>query len=226
MAHASTPAQNCIFRTESRSFRHTDEVHNLDDPYLIPKLLNEPPAAGSTTCRFLAIPLNEPSLFSRNISQYGAIIYESRDRLIIRLHQKNLDLLDRVRQIWVSKYLAPYTECTITFDLTRPDQNSTIIIQCAVSVTDDVEASSTPKVSGNTSDVIVDKPPTMNDDSAAKQRLPRTAAYDKCDIPKTNQRVGNDDAITVSHFSLELPLITGIASRDIPSTIQRHSRTG
>ncbi|KAI0532360.1 hypothetical protein GGR58DRAFT_490604 [Xylaria digitata] len=107
-----------------------EDVYNLDDPYLIPKALSQQPrAAGTITCRFLAIPLNEPGSFFHNIAQYGQIIHESRDKLIMRVPAHMMDLLDRIRQIWVSKYLAPFTECRITFDLPKRDRMTTVIIQ-------------------------------------------------------------------------------------------------
>ncbi|KAF2969736.1 hypothetical protein GQX73_g3842 [Xylaria multiplex] len=107
-----------------------EDVYDLDDPYLIPKALSRPPkAAGIITCRFLAIPINEPGSFFHNIAQYGQIIHESRDKLIMRVPMHMMDLLDRIRQIWVSKYLAPFTECRITLDLPRRDRMTTVIIQ-------------------------------------------------------------------------------------------------
>ncbi|KAI1272668.1 hypothetical protein F5Y07DRAFT_379150 [Xylaria sp. FL0933] len=107
-----------------------EDVHDLDDPSLMEKILSQQPdAAGALTCRFSAIPLNEPSSFSTNISQYGHIIHESKDKLIMRVPRQNTDLINYVRQAWVSKYTTPFAECRITIDLPRRDGTTTIIIQ-------------------------------------------------------------------------------------------------
>ncbi|KAI0185520.1 hypothetical protein EV127DRAFT_441356 [Xylaria flabelliformis] len=114
------------------------DIYDLDDPYLVPKILSQQQQqnysskfARSITCRFLAIPLNEPYAFFHNIAQYGYIIHESRNKLIMRLPYHSLDLLNRVRQAWVSKYLTPFTECHITFDVPRqdPGRSTLVIIQ-------------------------------------------------------------------------------------------------
>ncbi len=132
MASSSKPAQDTESHTlHKRSQSQTEvDVYDLDDPYLVPKVLSQQPkAAGTVTCRFLAIPLNEPASFSKNIAQYGHIVHESRDKLIMRVPPQNTDLMDRIRQVWVSKYLAPFTECRITFDLPKRDRTTTVIIQ-------------------------------------------------------------------------------------------------
>ncbi|KAI8952169.1 hypothetical protein F4801DRAFT_243161 [Xylaria longipes] len=107
-------------------------VYDLDDPYLIPKILGQQQyprvTARSITCRFSAIPLNEPYVFFHNIAQYGYIIHESQDKLIIRLPKCRVDLLDRIRRVWVSKYLAPLTECRITFDLPKRGSEWTTLV--------------------------------------------------------------------------------------------------
>jgi hypothetical protein len=135
MAYSSNPAQAYdanTTRTQSR-IQVEPDVYDLDDPYLIPRLLSQGPiVAGPITCRFTAIPLNEPDAFYRNIAQYGHVVLESRDKLIIKVAEQNLDLLDRIRQVWVSKYVTPFAECRITFDLPRqaPEHpTATVIIQ-------------------------------------------------------------------------------------------------
>ncbi|TRX88948.1 hypothetical protein FHL15_010176 [Xylaria flabelliformis] len=110
------------------------DVYDLDDPYLVPKILSQQQQrdytkfARSITCRFLAIPLNEPYAFFHNIAQYGHVIHESRNKLIMRLPYHSLDLLNRVRQAWVSKYLTPFVECHITFDVPRQDPGRTTLV--------------------------------------------------------------------------------------------------
>ncbi|KAI0509624.1 hypothetical protein F5B22DRAFT_616256 [Xylaria bambusicola] len=117
--------------TSHKQIQTEDDIYDLDDPYLIPKVLKQQPKTpGTVTCRFLAIPLNEANSFSRNIGQYGYIVHESRHKLIMRIPPQNTNLMDRIRQVWVSKYLAPFTECRITFDLPKWDKTTTIIIQC------------------------------------------------------------------------------------------------
>ncbi|KAI0455815.1 hypothetical protein F5B21DRAFT_183680 [Xylaria acuta] len=138
MAYSGNPVQKHNYNPEYMHSKMQDEanVYDLDDPYLIPKFLSRqqqyPRAtASSITCRFSAIPLNEPYVFFHNMAQYGYIIHESRDKLIMRLPYYSLALLNRVRQVWVSKYLAPFTECHITFDMPRrdPGQTTLVIIQ-------------------------------------------------------------------------------------------------
>ncbi|KAJ8104493.1 hypothetical protein ONZ43_g7823 [Nemania bipapillata] len=109
-----------------------EDVYDLDDPYLIPRILSQGTiAAGPITCRFIAIPLNEPDSFYRNLAQYGYIVHESKDKLIMRVPKENIDLLDRIREVWVSKYMTPFAECRITFDLPKqtPEHPTTVIIQ-------------------------------------------------------------------------------------------------
>ncbi|KAK5636899.1 hypothetical protein RRF57_012611 [Xylaria bambusicola] len=128
---ASVTHDTEIADTSHKQIQTEDDIYDLDDPYLIPKVLSQQPRApGTVTCRFLAIPLNEASSFSRDIAQYGYIVHESRHKLIMRVPPQNTDLMDRIRQVWVSKYLAPFTECRITFDLPKWDKTTTIIIQC------------------------------------------------------------------------------------------------
>lgn len=111
----------------------TEPVFDLDDPHLISKFLSQPPPMTQTiTCRFLAVPFQQqPTSSDRDVSRYGTIMLESKDKLIMRLPGRNRHFLDRVRNIWVSKYLAPLTECTITFDMPKRDrdQSTTVIIQ-------------------------------------------------------------------------------------------------
>jgi hypothetical protein len=132
MAYSSIPTRNCLTCTQRHLNPALTEPYDLDDPCLILKLQRQQPNnARSITCRFLAVPVNEPGVFFRDISQYGTIIHESRDKLIMRVPWKTSDLLHRIRHVWVSKYLAPFTECTMSLDLPRQDrdQNTTVIIQ-------------------------------------------------------------------------------------------------
>ncbi|KAI1186149.1 hypothetical protein F5B17DRAFT_405152 [Nemania serpens] len=136
MAYPHNVAQthdSSVAHIQSNSHSQVEgEIYDLDDIYLVPRLLSlGPKSQGPITCRFLAIPLNEPDLFSRNIAQYGDVIRETKDKLIIRMPANRLDLLDRVRQLWVSKYLAPFTECMITFDLPKktPEHTTMVIVQ-------------------------------------------------------------------------------------------------
>ncbi|TGJ83373.1 hypothetical protein E0Z10_g5407 [Xylaria hypoxylon] len=132
MAYSGSSTQKSESNTLQTQSQSQDEgyIYDLDDPYLIPNVLSQQPtAAGTMTCRFLAMPFNEAGSFFHNITQYGYIIHESREKLIMRVGAHNMDLIDRIRQIWVSKYLTPFTECRITFDLPKRDQMTTIIIQ-------------------------------------------------------------------------------------------------
>ncbi|KAI1736330.1 hypothetical protein F4680DRAFT_432542 [Xylaria scruposa] len=138
MAYLSSTVHNhnSISQHTYSQARTEADIFDPDDPYLIPKVLSQQQqdlrfTAGTITCRFLAIPLNDPYAFFHNIARYGHVIHESRDKLIMRLHYHNLDLLNQVRQAWVSKYLTPFTECHITFDVPRqgPRRATLVIIQ-------------------------------------------------------------------------------------------------
>ncbi|KAI0439014.1 hypothetical protein F4803DRAFT_554505 [Xylaria telfairii] len=128
------------FHTPNHPGQNEAHIYDLDDPYLIPNVLSrqqqQHPSVPerSITCRFSAIPLNVPGAFSHNMAQYGYIIHESQDKLIIRLPHSQPDLLNHVRQVWVSKYLAPFTECHITFEMPKrdprdPARTTLVIIQ-------------------------------------------------------------------------------------------------
>ncbi|KAI1427132.1 hypothetical protein F5Y12DRAFT_712467 [Xylaria sp. FL1777] len=160
MASSGRPVQNIepeALHKPSQSQNEAD-VYDLDDPYLVPKVLSQhPKAAGTITCRFLAVPLNEPGSFSRNIAQYGHIVHESRDKLIMRVPPHNIDLMNYIRQAWVSKYLAPFTECRITFDLPKRDRTTTIIIQRVLTKIN--KNASSCIISGGANDLVI----TAND---------------------------------------------------------------
>ncbi|GAW26669.1 hypothetical protein SAMD00023353_4200840 [Rosellinia necatrix] len=116
-----------------------EDIYDLDDPNMIPKLAakildGSARVGGEVTCRFSAIPLNGPDAFSHDIAQYGDIAVENKDRLIIKVPPRNLNLLDHIRQVWVSKYLTALTECKITVGTpNESDGNTTlVIIQCVL----------------------------------------------------------------------------------------------
>ncbi|KAI0874009.1 hypothetical protein GGS24DRAFT_461112 [Hypoxylon argillaceum] len=147
MSDFSTPAQTHDPNSTglpSRNQVETD-VYDLDDPCLIPKLISQGSiAVGPITCHFRALPLNEPGVFFRSLEQYGHVVLESKDQLIMRLPGHNLDLLDCIREAWVSKYMAPFDECRITIDLARqtPEQPTTVIIQRVLPVVNKSRAGS------------------------------------------------------------------------------------
>lgn len=116
--------------------RKADDItYDLDDPYLINKLCYAAPnlnLAGPITCRFFAIPLIATPSAPRNLEQYGQIVLETRDKLLMRIPVRNLPFLGCIRQIWVSKHLELGTECKITFDAPRgadADRTGTLILQ-------------------------------------------------------------------------------------------------
>ncbi|KAI0099869.1 hypothetical protein GGR51DRAFT_534715 [Nemania sp. FL0031] len=146
MADPSAPAQTheAISPPVQNNNLAEEEIYDLDDPYLMHKIIRQKRiASGPITCRFLAIPLNEPGSFSGALAQYGSIICESKDKLIMRVPADKIDLLDRIQQLWVSKYLAPLTECRITFDVPRktPEKSTTVIIQRVLGRADKEEES-------------------------------------------------------------------------------------
>ncbi|KAI1824968.1 hypothetical protein F4861DRAFT_217236 [Xylaria intraflava] len=126
-----SPTRKLAAASTSNTPKPEPKIYDLDDPFLCRKFEAESAgnSTGSVTCRFRAIPLNEPGIFARDIAQYGTILHENQNNLIMRVPATRLDFLDRIRQIWVSKYLAPDTECLITFGQPRDDmERSTMII--------------------------------------------------------------------------------------------------
>ncbi|KAI0803847.1 hypothetical protein GGR55DRAFT_377829 [Xylaria sp. FL0064] len=166
-----------------------EDVHDLDDPYLMEKALNQQPeAAGAITCRFSAMPLNEPSSFSTNISQYGHIVHESKDKLIMRVPPQNTDLINYIRQAWVSKYMTPFTECRITIDLPKRDGTTTIIIQRVLAKVNKNADSSV--ASDGTEDLVNAANDACGTDDGAPRPLPGLlVAEGEDDVPRTIQRV-------------------------------------
>ncbi|KAI1748792.1 hypothetical protein F4782DRAFT_515724 [Xylaria castorea] len=194
MAYSGNPAQQHSSNPQHiYSQTQVDaNVYDLDDPYLIPKILNQQQqqqqqqyprvAAGSITCRFFAIPLNEPYSFFHNMAQYGYIVHESKDKLIMRLPYHSLDLLNHVRQVWVSKYLAPFTECRLTFDMPRQDPGRTtlIIIQRVFSKINKSGAGAL--VGGDTADldIVVDGRTALLPEFSGEDAVPHIIARRVC----------------------------------------------
>ncbi|KAI0161973.1 hypothetical protein GGR57DRAFT_452770 [Xylariaceae sp. FL1272] len=91
---------------------------NLDDPGLVGKILSRrlgPP--GTCSVAFSALPQHDPDGFSADFGRFGTVLIESHQKLAIRMKHCTMDLLNFVRQVWVSKYLTPFHPCSITFDL-------------------------------------------------------------------------------------------------------------
>ncbi|KAI0427996.1 hypothetical protein F5Y09DRAFT_314422 [Xylaria sp. FL1042] len=187
MASPGNPESDTL-QKQSQNQSEAD-VYDLDDPYLMAKMLSRrPKVTGIITCRFSAIPLNEPGSFSTNIGQYGHIIHESKDKLIMRVPPQNIDLINYIRQAWVSKYMTPFTECRFTFDLPRRDGTTTIIIQRLLA-----------KVNKNTENSIAseakdDPVTTVNDASGTDDRaavpVPELSVTgEKDSVPRTIRRV-------------------------------------
>ncbi|KAI0393070.1 hypothetical protein F5Y17DRAFT_328734 [Xylariaceae sp. FL0594] len=123
----------------------TAPIYDLDDPEMIAKFCRQPQPTLLTqiqtvTCRFLAIPLPLPG-HEMLLTRYGTVILETGNKLIMRMPTKNGHLLNRVRNAWVSKYLAraPFTECTLSFDMSRQggggDRSFRVIIQKTTTTT-------------------------------------------------------------------------------------------
>ncbi|KAI1176456.1 hypothetical protein F4777DRAFT_577953 [Nemania sp. FL0916] len=175
----------------------TDVVYDLDDPYFIPRLLNGPPvSAGTITCRFLALPL-APGTFPVNLAQYGRVLLESRNKLVMRVPGHMIGFLDQIRAIWVSKYMALGTECRLTFGPPGRDaQKSSLIIVQRVrhkdnkdrtgSVTSDGSRTTTTATTAGDSEVPADdtgsvaslscQPPPDARDEALPHRIQRRRA--------------------------------------------------
>ncbi|KAI0545891.1 hypothetical protein F4679DRAFT_559662 [Xylaria curta] len=135
MAYPGPRFQNHNFIPQHRYSQPRAEanIFDLDDPHLVERILSQQHhdprlTAGSITCRFRALPTNEPYAIFHNIASYGHVIHESRSKLIMKLSCHNLNLLNQVRQAWVSKYPTPFAECHITFDVPRYPRKATLVI--------------------------------------------------------------------------------------------------
>ncbi|KAI0403118.1 hypothetical protein F4802DRAFT_325060 [Xylaria palmicola] len=105
-------------------------VCDLDDPDLISKFSSQPANAGDLiVSHFRALPAvsSGRDAFSHDMSQYGHVLAESRDRLAMRVQLTGPDALFEVQQAWVSKYLAPYTRCTLAFGMPELDRAGNIL---------------------------------------------------------------------------------------------------
>ncbi|KAI1816114.1 hypothetical protein GGS20DRAFT_539578 [Poronia punctata] len=108
-----------------------DIIYDLDDPDLRRKHGNAIDLSRPITCRFSAIPVPDTVLPVQELSYYGKVILESRNKLIVRVPENKRDLIFQLRNAWVNKYMAPRTPCTISWDLPRKDRerSTTVIIQ-------------------------------------------------------------------------------------------------
>ncbi|KAI3321567.1 hypothetical protein HD806DRAFT_156929 [Xylariaceae sp. AK1471] len=204
-----SPARNSPLKPQHRQNKAVnEEIYDLNEPYLVPRLFSEcSNNSREITCRFLAIPLNEPTSFSYDISQYGTIVQEDRNKLIMRVPAKKLDFVDRIRQIWVSKYLAPFTECTITFSLPAKrgrNRNTTAIIvqrvlpkineNRAASLVSDATEGST-KTAGGTPHT-----PSTTNGISSEMALPDPVVNGRETTPLRTQRVCNYRAEKMRSF--------------------------
>ncbi|KAI1366658.1 hypothetical protein F5Y08DRAFT_300689 [Xylaria arbuscula] len=159
--------------TTSQKQTQTEEedIYDLDDPYLIPRFLSQKKRPkvpmGTITCRFLAIPVNRIDAFSNDIAQYGQIMHESRHKLIILVAQTHLAFVDDIRRAWVSKYLTPFTECVMSFDLPKYHDKTTTVIIEQVPTTTTNESADTSSISGGGGNAMGELSAVPNEAAAA-----------------------------------------------------------
>ncbi|OTA56793.1 hypothetical protein K449DRAFT_387171 [Hypoxylon sp. EC38] len=108
--------------------------HNLNDPSMVGTLHRDPitsPTGTSTvSCYFRSISLRPLGIRFRDLSQYGEVIEESPEKLVIRLRHRNPALLMMVVwRAWVTKYLEDGTLCTMQFEPLIPYQPVEMTIQ-------------------------------------------------------------------------------------------------
>ncbi|KAI2465441.1 hypothetical protein F4781DRAFT_24644 [Annulohypoxylon bovei var. microspora] len=92
-------------------------IYQLDDTYLPNAVMANPiPGNYVVSCSFNAIPLRGFSIEFRELSDYGKIIEECPNKLVIRIKHRNPETLSSiVRQAWVEKYIDPGVECRMHF---------------------------------------------------------------------------------------------------------------
>ncbi|KAI1101279.1 hypothetical protein F4804DRAFT_316296 [Jackrogersella minutella] len=124
--------------------------HDLDDIYLRDKLYGRsviPLGSYTVSCSFKAIPFRNLGIRYRKLSDYGKIIEEGPEKLIIELNHKAPDLLMQVvKQAWVTKYQEMGVPCRMHFSPAIPYQAVEVTLEReegAVNVTQEQPVAST-----------------------------------------------------------------------------------
>ncbi|KAI0838149.1 hypothetical protein F5Y06DRAFT_51082 [Hypoxylon sp. FL0890] len=107
--------------------------YNLDDPWMSSPLYYQPPITSSTgtvSSYFRSVSLRPLGIWFRDLSDYGEVIEESSEKLVIRLrHRDPTSLMIVVWRAWVTKYLADGILCSIHFGPLIPYQTVEVVFQ-------------------------------------------------------------------------------------------------
>ncbi|KAI1645863.1 uncharacterized protein F4817DRAFT_164480 [Daldinia loculata] len=93
-------------------------TYNLDDVHMASNLMARPILSSDprVNCSFRAIPLRHLGIRFRELSEYGVVIHESPDKLVIMIYHRRPELLLAVvRHAWVNKYMEMGAPCIMHF---------------------------------------------------------------------------------------------------------------
>lgn len=88
-------------------------IYDLDDEK-IQENVNKWPISGNcvVSCSFKAIPLSCLGIHFRKLSDYGTIIEESPDKLVIRFKHRNPEMMQSlIKSAWIDKYVGLGVQC-------------------------------------------------------------------------------------------------------------------
>ncbi|KAI1460052.1 hypothetical protein F4805DRAFT_14120 [Annulohypoxylon moriforme] len=92
-------------------------IYNLDSKDIGSDLTNQPISDDCTmSCSFEAAPLARLGIKFRKLSDYGEVIEEGPDKLVIKfMHRLPESLLTVIKQAWVTKYVDSGVQCRMHF---------------------------------------------------------------------------------------------------------------
>ncbi|KAI1411356.1 hypothetical protein F5Y13DRAFT_200957 [Hypoxylon sp. FL1857] len=110
----------------------TPPHYNIDDTSMIGTLQSHPITSGAApvSCYFRSVSLRPLEIRFRDLSDYGDVIEESAEKLVIWLrHRDPATLMIVVWRAWVTKYLEDGTLCTMSFEPLIPYRPVKVTIQ-------------------------------------------------------------------------------------------------
>ncbi|KAI2610484.1 hypothetical protein GGR54DRAFT_618022 [Hypoxylon sp. NC1633] len=107
------------------------QIYDLDRlPFSSFYVLNFMSSQGVAKCCFRALPLRNLGIPFRNLSEYGQVIQESPDKLVMKINHENPQmLLSVIKQAWVTKYATTGEACSMTFETMLPYRPTVITIE-------------------------------------------------------------------------------------------------
>ncbi|KAI0883791.1 uncharacterized protein GGS22DRAFT_195011 [Annulohypoxylon maeteangense] len=102
-----------IVKPDTQHEKTSGPPYNLDSQDMQSEL-KRGPISGScaVSCLFQAIPLRHLSIIFRSLSEYGKVIEEGPDKLVIRFKHRNPELMQQViRHAWVTQYVGFGVQC-------------------------------------------------------------------------------------------------------------------